>query len=93
MNYLKAAWGLVKMPRFNPMKLITENKSVIGFNLSFLFDRDDLVGEGMTSLLKLIEEGKVLPPKVTIFDSKNVGDSHRLIESGKSTGKIVLSWK
>jgi NADPH:quinone reductase-like Zn-dependent oxidoreductase len=93
MNYLKAAWGLVKMPRFNPMKLITENKSVIGFNLSFLFDRDDLVGEGMSSLLKLIEEGKILPPKVTIFESKNVADSHRLIESGKSTGKIVLSWK
>jgi NADPH:quinone reductase-like Zn-dependent oxidoreductase len=90
MNYLKAGWGLLKMPRFNPMKLVTENKSVVGFNLSFLFDRDDLVDTGMNELLKLIEEGKILPPKVTIFKMENVAEAHHLIESGQSTGKLVL---
>ncbi len=92
MNYLKAGLGLLKMPRFNPMKLITENKSVVGFNLSFLFDRDDLVGEGMQSLLSLIESKEIMAPKVTEFKFEDVAEAHRLIESGKSTGKIVLTF-
>jgi NADPH:quinone reductase-like Zn-dependent oxidoreductase len=91
MNYLKAGLGLLKMPRFNPMTLITDNKSVIGFNLSFLFDRDDLVGEGMKALMELVQEGKIHPPKVTLFELEKVGEAHHLIESGKSTGKIVLT--
>jgi NADPH:quinone reductase-like Zn-dependent oxidoreductase len=91
MNYIKAGWGLLKMPRFNPMNLVTENKSLIGFNLSFLFERDDLAGEGMSELLQLIEEGKIVPPRVTSFAMKDIDRAHELIESGQSTGKIVIS--
>jgi NADPH:quinone reductase-like Zn-dependent oxidoreductase len=91
MNYLKAAWGMIRMPRFSPVRLFTDNKSVIGFNLSFLFDRDDLIGDGMGTLLGWIKEGKLPPPKVTEFPFEKAGDAHRLIESGQSTGKIVLT--
>jgi len=44
LNYLQALWGLWKTPRYNPFHLVGENKGVIGFNLSFLFDRQDLLG-------------------------------------------------
>ncbi|MBU6154371.1 MAG: medium chain dehydrogenase/reductase family protein [Bdellovibrionales bacterium] len=90
MNYLKAAWGMIRMPRFSPVQLFTDNKSLIGFNLSFLFDRNDLISEGMDALLGWIKDGKIPPPKVTEFPFQEVGEAHRLIESGQSTGKIVL---
>jgi NADPH:quinone reductase-like Zn-dependent oxidoreductase len=90
MNYLKAAWGLLRMPKFDPLTLLTDNKSIIGFNLSFLFDRDDLVTEGMQALLNLVAQGEIRPPKVTVFSFESSGEAHRLIESGQSTGKIVL---
>lgn len=90
MNYLKAAWGMIRMPRFSPVRLFTDNKSLIGFNLSFLFDRDDLIGEGMGTLIRWIEEGKIPPPKVTEFPFDQAGEAHRLLESGQSTGKLVL---
>jgi hypothetical protein len=90
MNYLKAALGLLQLPRFNPIQLITDNKSVIGFNLSFLFDRDDLVTEGMNQLLEWVHLKKIQPPKVTVFPFEQAGDAHRLIESGQSTGKLIL---
>src|SRR3954470_1574299 len=35
-NYLKAALGLLKMPRFSPLRMTTENRGVVAFNLSFL---------------------------------------------------------
>ncbi len=90
MNYLKAGWGLLRMPRYNPLKLVTDNKSVIGFNLSFLFDRDDLVTEGMQGLLSRVHEKRVHAPKVTVIPFERVAEAHRWIESGQSTGKIVL---
>jgi NADPH:quinone reductase-like Zn-dependent oxidoreductase len=90
MNYLKAAIGLLRMPRFDPLKLITDNKSVIGFNLSFLFSRDDLLNEGMKELLEMVEKDLLSPPKITIFDITKAAEAHRHIESGSSTGKIVL---
>ena len=90
MNYLKAALGLLQLPRFNPIQLITDNKSVIGFNLSFLFDRDDLVTEGMNQLLDWVQLNKIHPPKVTLFPFEKAGEAHRLIESGQSTGKLIL---
>lgn len=89
-NYLKAAWGLLRTPRFSPLDLITENKSVVGFNLSFLFDRVDLLQESMTQLQEWCSSGKIQPPKVTEFDFANVAEAHRLLESGQSIGKIVL---
>lgn len=89
-NYLKSAWGLLCIPRFNPMKLCTENKGIVGFNISFLFNRKDLLNEAVPELIKWWAEGKIEMPKVTTFPFEKVGDAHRLIESGKSIGKLVL---
>ena len=90
LDYLKAAWGLVTMPRFDPMRLVGDNKSVVGFNLSFLFERDDLIGEGMERLLALVRDGKLAAPAVRAFPLERAAEAHACIESGRTTGKLVL---
>lgn len=92
MDYIKAAIGLLKTPRFNPLTLITENKGVIGFNLSFLFEEKELTQENMASLLKAIESGGLNPPKVTVYPVEDIAKAHQAIESGKTTGKLVLQF-
>lgn len=89
-NYLKAGWGLVKTPRFSPLKLLSENKTVSGFNISFLFSRSDLLDAAMVDLFKWLAQGKLRPPAVTEIPFTNAAEAHRLIESGTSVGKIVL---
>lgn len=91
LNYFKAAIGLLRTPRFNPLHLITHNKSIVGFNLSFLFSRRDFATEAMTDLLKLAVEKKVRPLKTTTFKFEDVAKAHQLLESGQSVGKIVLT--
>jgi NADPH:quinone reductase-like Zn-dependent oxidoreductase len=90
LNYLQALWGLWKMPRFNPFRLVGENKGVIGFNLSFLFDRQDLLGQAMRDLLAWASSGRLQPPKVTTFPLADAAKAHQAIESGQTTGKLVL---
>lgn len=92
-NYLKAAWGLLKTPRFNPLDMITDNKSISGFNLSFLFEHELLRKDGVEGLSKLINKGTLAPPKISIFPIEKAAEAHQFIESGKSMGKIVLGFK
>jgi len=90
LNYAKALWGMWKTPKFNPLSMITHNKTVSGFNLSFLFSRKDLIEECVTSLMGLLAQGKIKPLKVTEFAFGDAASAHRLIESGESVSKIVL---
>jgi len=50
-NRLQLLWDYTRTPRFNPFSLTTRNRSVLGFNLSFLFDRSELLHEAMDQLL------------------------------------------
>ena len=92
-NWPKLIWDYCRTPRFNPLRMTSENKSLITFNLSFLFNRKDLLEEGMGTLLKWLNEGKIRPPKVKAYPLQEVGNAHRELESGKSVGKIVIKVK
>ena len=89
-KYLKAALGMLRMPRFNPLSMTTENKSVVAFNLSFLFSRTDLLHAAVNDLTAWVEAGKIHPPKVRSFALADVAQAHQALESGGTTGKLVL---
>lgn len=80
----------LKTPKFDPMKLTSQNKSVMGFNLSFLFNRKDLIREGIHNLIKWYEEGKIKAPQIREFKFWEVALAHQYLQSGDSVGKIVL---
>jgi NADPH:quinone reductase-like Zn-dependent oxidoreductase len=89
-NFLKAALGLLRMPRFNPLSMTTDNKGVVAFNLSFLFDRTDLLHAAVNSLTAWVEAGNIRTPKVRAFALADVAQAHRTLESGETTGKLIL---
>jgi NADPH:quinone reductase-like Zn-dependent oxidoreductase len=89
-NYLKAALGMLRMPRFNPLSMTSENKGVVGFNLSFLFARTDLLHAAVNDLASWLEAGIIQAPKVRSFALADVTQAHRALESGETTGKVVL---
>jgi NADPH:quinone reductase-like Zn-dependent oxidoreductase len=89
-NYLKAAIGMLRMPRFNPLSMTSENKGVVAFNLSFLFARTDLLHAAVNDLSTWLEAGILQAPKVRSFALADVAQAHRALESGETTGKVVL---
>ncbi len=91
-NWLKLAWHWLRTPRFNPLQMTTANKSVVTFNLSFLFDRTDLLHCAMEEMLGWVEAGRVNVAKVTTYRASEVGHAHRDLESGKTSGKLVLEF-
>jgi NADPH:quinone reductase-like Zn-dependent oxidoreductase len=89
-NRLRLAWDYWRTPRFSPFSLTTRNRSVLGFNLSFLFDRADLLDEAMRQLLQWLQEGRIRPPAVKTYPLERVAAAHRDLESGQTVGKLVL---
>ena len=81
-----------KQKNFDAMDMVPSNKSVLGFNLSFLFERTDLYVEVMSRVLKFVESGEIKIDKgdVQIFNLGDIALAHQSIESGLTTGKLVL---
>lgn len=90
-QWLKIFWNYLWTPRFNPMKMTSENKSIMGFNLSFLFDQTEILQEAMSQLLSWVENGSLSVCKVQEYPLKNAGKAHSDLESGKTVGKLILT--
>ncbi len=89
-DYAKLAIDFLRTPRFSPLTLTNDNKSVLAFNLSYLFHRDDILGEAMNRLLGWVARGEVRPAPVQTFPFDRVADAHRALESGTTVGKLAL---
>jgi len=89
-NYLKLAYDYVRTPRFNPLNLTNDSKSVLAFNLSYLFDRTDIIDEAIPALMGWLADGSTTPPKATEYNLEDVAQAHIDIESGNTVGKLVL---
>ncbi|MDX1697012.1 MAG: medium chain dehydrogenase/reductase family protein [Thiohalobacterales bacterium] len=87
---LRLLLGYLRTPRFSPFDLTTRNRSILGFNLSYLFERHQLLTVGMREILGRIERGELRLPAVTTYPFEAVADAHRDLESGQTQGKLVL---
>ncbi len=86
----RLAWRWLRTPRWNPLDMTTTNKSVLAFNLSFLFDKTAVLREAMAFLLARVASGQAQPIPVTEFPLAQVADAHLALESGATIGKLVL---
>ena len=59
-GWLKLAWQYVRRPRLDPITMIGQNRSVMGFNLIHMFERADLLGQLVDDLQAL----NLSPPQV-----------------------------
>jgi len=91
-NYLKLARDFLRTPRFNPLNMTNEGKSVLAFNLSYLFDRPDFLAESMQQLVGWLQDGSVRAPPTTTYPLEAVAQAHRDIESAKTVGKLILTF-
>ena len=89
-NWAKLALDYVRTPRFNPLDMTNASHSVLAFNLSYLFDRTDLMAEGIGQILGWIEAGTLQAPPVVTYPLAEVARAHADIESGRTVGKLVL---
>ena len=86
-NYFSVLGKYLRRPRYDPLVLINDNKSVMGFNLIWLWNQQPLLASAIDEVTKL-----QLPPpfvgKEFPFDEAPQAIEH--LRSGASVGKVVL---
>jgi NADPH:quinone reductase-like Zn-dependent oxidoreductase len=93
-------WGIFsslnfvrKMGLMIPIGLVMSSKSVMGVNVLRIADQDpQVVKRCLDGLVELLNNGKIDPQVGGKFSIDDLGKAHDLLESRKSTGKIIVSW-
>lgn len=80
----------LRTPRFNPLDMTQANRSVLAFNLSFMTERHDVLERAMRQLLGWANDDRITPLPVKHYSFSEVAAAHRALESGETTGKLVL---
>jgi synaptic vesicle membrane protein VAT-1 len=87
---IHAGLGWLKVPRFDPFKMIDKNVGVFAFNLSYLFDELAIFAEAMDDLVGALERGTLRCPPVSELPFDDAPEAHRRLHSGATVGKIAL---
>lgn len=95
MEWVRMVRKASQMPAFDPMELVTSNKSVMGFNLSFFVNEIEMLEIMYDQIERWMSEtdgkkGLLRCPRVTEMEMENIGEAHQLIQSGKTVGKLVM---
>jgi NADPH:quinone reductase-like Zn-dependent oxidoreductase len=90
-NLLRAALQLARMPRPSPMKLMDENRGVIGCNMGTLLGEVAMITEHMRALIALYAAGKIKPHVGASFPFERAADAYAELEYGRNRGKVLLT--
>jgi NADPH:quinone reductase-like Zn-dependent oxidoreductase len=91
-SLVRLALDYLRTPRFHPVRMANDNKSVLAFNLSYLFGQHELLAEAMGRLFGWLGAGRLQPPPLTRYPVERVADAHRDLEAGQTVGKLVLTF-
>lgn len=87
-NYLKAAYQYLRRPKYDVMDMISDNKSVMAFNLIWLWEQQELLIEQ----LALMQSVAITPPHVGHhYPFEQAHEALEKLRSGQSIGKVVLT--
>jgi alcohol dehydrogenase len=87
-NYFALGWRYLRRPRLDPLAMISTNRSLMAFNLIWLWERADRLPEGYAALERLLPR----PPHIGArFPFESAIEAMRLLQSGKTIGKVVLN--
>jgi NADPH:quinone reductase-like Zn-dependent oxidoreductase len=88
---VRALLAVAQLPWFHPIKLMNDNKAVIGVNLGHLWDHIAMLRREMLGVLADYEAGRVKPVVGKTFPLAEAAKAHRFMQERQNVGKVVLT--
>ncbi|KAA6431860.1 medium chain dehydrogenase/reductase family protein [Rufibacter glacialis] len=87
-QYPQLLWKYLRRPKIDPLRLPTENKSLMGFNLIYLYEEAEL----MHQLLRELQELHLAPQHIGhVFPFEEMHQAIHLFQRGQTVGKVVVT--
>jgi len=91
-NLVRTLWRVLRFPRFGPLALMSDNRSVAGVNLGHLWKGQALLEPQIAALVGYAREGKLMPRVDRAFPLAEAAAAHRYIHERRNVGKVVLTF-
>jgi len=85
---------LNKMGIILPIFLSIHSRSIIGVNMLKIAEtKPELIGHCLKQMLFIYRSGKIRPENGGDFSISELDKAHKLLESGKTMGKLTIQWE
>jgi alcohol dehydrogenase len=85
--YARLAFEYLRRPRLDPLAMIAANRSLMAFNLIWLWDRTERLPEAYAALERLVPGAPFVSEE---FPFERAPQALRRLQSGETIGKVVL---
>lgn len=89
-NLVRVVRQFLSVPRYTPLQLMSDNKTITGVNIGHLWNETEMLVEELREIVRLYETGIVKPHVDSVVPFAEVGRAHERIESRGNVGKVVL---
>ena len=86
----RAATQLLRVRRFSPMRLMSDNRTISGVNMGHLFGETHLLTDQVRSLVEMYRAGQIAPHVARTFSFDEAPAAHRHLHSRAAIGKVLL---
>ncbi len=90
-NLVSALRTVIRMPRFNMIKQMSESKAVIGLNMLSLWKDRGTLQPWIGPLREMLDDGTVKPVVAGAFSFDEAGAAQTMITERRNVGKVVLT--
>jgi NADPH:quinone reductase-like Zn-dependent oxidoreductase len=90
-NLVTALRTVIRMPRFNMIKQMSESKAVIGLNMLSLWKDRGTLAPWIEPLQEMLDDGTVKPVVAGDFSFEDAGAAQTMITERRNVGKVVLT--
>jgi NADPH:quinone reductase-like Zn-dependent oxidoreductase len=90
-NIVSALRTVIRMPRFNMIKQMSESKAVIGLNMLTLWKDRGTLQPWIGPLREMLDDATVKPVVAGVFSFEEAGEAQSMITERRNVGKVVLA--
>lgn len=93
-------WGLLstlnfvrKMGFIVPIGLMMRSKSILGINMLKVADfKPKVLAQCLNEVVQMVQQGQIHPVVGGVYKQGELKMAHRLLEEGKTVGKLIIVW-
>jgi NADPH:quinone reductase-like Zn-dependent oxidoreductase len=90
-SWISLALEWLRQPRFSPLHMLPENRTVSGFNLVYMFQEDSITKRMLPDLERLWHAGKLPVHVDRTFPLEEAGAAQEYLRRRQSVGKVILA--
>jgi NADPH:quinone reductase-like Zn-dependent oxidoreductase len=87
---LRGAWNYFRTPAPHPLRMVSANRTLSGFNLSLLTEHRPLLTQILLEVFDLWEKGDLQPVVSKVYPFGEIARAHAEMQERRTTGKVLI---